>query len=146
MHEMGELNELTIGEVAQRSGIRASALRYYERKGLLPAPVRVNGQRRYDASVLQTLGLIHIAQQAGFTIAEIRVLLNTILSNKTASTDWQTLARRKLKEVDRRLMHIQSMKRLLEEVLTCDYPELAECIYDVGQKHGVIGGGSTDHA
>jgi MerR family redox-sensitive transcriptional activator SoxR len=98
----------------------------------------VHGQRRYDDSVLQTLALIHIAQQAGFTIAEIRVLLNTILSNKIVSSDWQTLARRKLQEVDRRLTHIQSMKRLLEEVLNCDYPELAECIYDVGQKHGVV--------
>jgi len=136
---MHEANQLTIGEVAQRAGIRASTLRYYERKGLLPAPMRVNGQRRYEASVLQTLGLIHIAQQAGFTIAEIRLLLNTILSNKTASSEWQTLARRKLQEVERRLMHIQSMKRLLEEVLGCDYPELAECIYDVGQRHGVVG-------
>jgi MerR family transcriptional regulator, redox-sensitive transcriptional activator SoxR len=135
---MNEMSEMTIGEVAQRAGIRASTLRYYERKGLLSAPLRVNGQRRYDDTILQTLALIHIAQQAGFTIAEIRLLLHTILGNKTASSDWQMLARRKLQEVDRRLTHIQSMKRLLEEVLNCDYPELAECIYDVGQKHGVV--------
>jgi DNA-binding transcriptional MerR regulator len=142
---MNEMNDMTIGEVAQRAGIRASTLRYYERKGLLSAPLRVNGQRRYDVGVLQTLGLIHVAQQAGFTIAEIRLLLHTILGNNTASSDWQTLARRKLQEVDRRLTHIQSMKHLLEEVLNCDYPELAECIYDVGQKHGVVGSDLSDH-
>ena len=129
--------DMTIGEVAQQAGIRPSTLRYYERKGLLPAPQRVNGQRRYDASVLQSLALIHIAQQAGFSVAEIDVLLNTILKDDV-SADWQTLAYRKLQEVEERLTHIQSMKRLLEEVLKCDYPELADCIYDAGHRYGVV--------
>lgn len=128
---------MTIGEVAQQAGIRPSTLRYYERKGLLPAPQRVNGQRRYEAGVLQSLALIHIAQQAGFSITEIDVLLNTILKDD-GSAEWQTLAYRKLQEIEERLTHIQSMKRLLEEVLKCDYPELADCIYDAGHKHGVV--------
>jgi len=133
------MQEMTIGEVARQAGIRPSTLRYYEQVGLLPSPERIKGQRRYDAGVLQTLALIHIAQQAGFTLPEIDVLLNTIVRNEAPSAHWQAIARQKLEEVDARLRHVQSMKRLLEEVLGCNDPELADCIYDAGAKHGVIG-------
>jgi MerR family redox-sensitive transcriptional activator SoxR len=62
--------------VARRVGIRTSALRYYERVGLLPAPRRVSGRRRYDESTVQMLRLIQLAQGAGFTVAEIQTLLH----------------------------------------------------------------------
>src|SRR5579885_2066654 len=97
------MQDMTIGEVARQAGIRTSTLRYYEEIGLLPAASRVNGQRRYDAGVLQTLALIHVAQQAGFTVAEIRVLLNSMLTGAAPSADWQTLAQQKLEEVENRL-------------------------------------------
>jgi MerR family redox-sensitive transcriptional activator SoxR len=70
------MEEFSIGEVAKRAGIRASAIRYYESAGVLPAPQRVNGHRRYDSEVLDRLAVIQIAQQAGFTVAEIRTLFN----------------------------------------------------------------------
>src|SRR5690349_7561067 len=127
--------ELTIGEVARQAGLRTSTLRYYEEIGLLPAASRVNGQRRYDDGVFQTLALIHVAQQAGFTVAEIQILLNSILKETTPSVQWQTLAQQKLAEVERRLQDMQSMKRLLEEVVRCDYPKLIECICDVGERY-----------
>ena len=63
--------ELTIGEVARRAGIRTSAIRYYESVGLLPAPPRMSGRRRYDPSIVQRLAVLHLAQEAGFTMAEI---------------------------------------------------------------------------
>ncbi len=131
--------DMSIGEVARRAGVRASTLRYYEQIGLLPPAQRVGGRRRYGAHVLQTLSIIHIAQQAGFTIAEIGVLLNNILPRTSPPEDWEELARRKLHEVDRLLAQIQSMKSLLEEVLRCDYQQLADCIYVTGQKHGIVG-------
>jgi MerR family redox-sensitive transcriptional activator SoxR len=134
------MQKLTIGAVAHQAGVRTSALRYYEEIGLLPPPARINGQRRYDASVFQTLGLIHVAQQAGFTVAEIQILLNSILKEPTPSLQWQALAQQKLEEVEKRLSAVQSMKRLLEEVLRCDYPRLIECICDVGERYGVLGG------
>jgi MerR family redox-sensitive transcriptional activator SoxR len=130
------MTELTIGEVAHQAGLRTSTLRYYEEIGLLPVASRVNGQRRYDDGVFQTLALIHVAQQAGFTVAEIQILLNSILKETTPSVQWQTLAQQKLAEVENRLKAIQSMKRLLEEVVRCDYPKLIECICDVGERYG----------
>ncbi len=63
------MTELMIGEVARRAGVRPSALRYYERAGLLPTPRRINGRRRYDPGVLQRLDAIRFAQRAGFTLA-----------------------------------------------------------------------------
>src|SRR6266487_3075453 len=97
------MQELTIGEVARQAGIRTSTLRYYEEIGLLPIPPRVNGQRRYDDGVFQTLALIRVSQQAGFTVAEIQVLLNSILEGPTPSLQWQALAQQKLTEVENRL-------------------------------------------
>ena|SRR5882724_9305741 len=129
------MQDMTIGEVARHAGVRTSTLRYYEEIGLLPTPTRVNGQRRYSADILQSLALIHVAQQAGFTVAEIQVLLNSILTGPTPSVQWQVLAQQKLAEVENRLKDIQSMKRLLEEVVRCDYPKLIECICDVGERY-----------
>ncbi len=68
-------NYLTIGEVAERAGLRTSALRYYEEAGLLEPTTRVSGQRRYDESALERLTVIQFCQQLGFTLAEIRLLL-----------------------------------------------------------------------
>src|SRR6185312_2833534 len=66
---------LTIGAVARRAGVAASAIRYYETIGLLPTPIRLkNGQRRYEAPTVQRLRVIERAQQAGFTLGEIREL------------------------------------------------------------------------
>ncbi len=63
------MEELTIGEVARRAGVRTSTLRYYESIGLLPAARRVNGRRRYAPAALRMLAVIHLAQQAGFSAA-----------------------------------------------------------------------------
>src|SRR5215203_3264259 len=71
---------MSIGQVARRAGVKPSALRYYEGVGLLPPPERANGRRRYDGEVLRKvldrLAVVRVAQQAGFTISEIRTLLD----------------------------------------------------------------------
>ncbi len=67
---------LTIGEVARRAGVRPSALRYYEDAGLLSPPARTGGQRRYEEGVLRRLAVIAAARRMGFTVAEIRTLLD----------------------------------------------------------------------
>ena len=67
---------LTIGQVAKRAGLNASAIRYYEAHGLLPEPPRVSGQRRYGEDTLARLGVIDVAKRAGFTLDDIRVLLH----------------------------------------------------------------------
>jgi MerR family redox-sensitive transcriptional activator SoxR len=122
------MNKFTIGEVARRAGIRPSAIRYYESVGLLPAPQRVSGSRRYDASVLQRLALIHLAQEAGFSVAEMRTLFTGFAKDTPASQRWHALAQEKLAEVDAWIKRAQGMKRLLEEcLLQCRCLTLEEC-------------------
>lgn len=122
------MEELTIGEVARQAGIRPSAIRYYESSGLLPAPRRSSGQRRYDANVLQHLAIIQRAQEAGFSIAQIKSLFYDFADDIPASQRWQTLATRKLVEVEARIARAQEMKRVLEEcLLQCRCLSLDEC-------------------
>src|SRR5579859_1151813 len=93
-------SEMTIGQVAHKAGLNPSAIRYYERIGLLPRPPRTGGQRRYQASVLQKLGIIQMARQAGFTIAEVEMLLHDFPIDTPPSVRRETLANKKLSEID----------------------------------------------
>ena len=131
------MEEFAIGEVARRVGIRASAIRYYESVEVLPAPQRINGRRRYDARVFDRLAVIQMAQQAGFTVAELQTLFNGFTTETTASARWEVLARQKLVEVDALMSRVQAMRGILEEILlrcrclTLD--ECAQCIRDQGE-------------
>lgn len=121
------MKQLTIGEVAQRAGIRTSAVRYYEDMKLIPEAARVNGQRRYDVSVLNHLALIRLAQQAGFTIAEIQTLIHDFPEDAPPSQRWQALATHKIAELDAIIQRTQAMKHLLESFLNCECSGLEVC-------------------
>jgi MerR family transcriptional regulator, redox-sensitive transcriptional activator SoxR len=118
---------LSIGEVALRAGLNPSAIRYYERIGLLPNAERVSGQRRYDESVLGRLAVIEFAQRAGFTLAETRTLLSGFSEKVPPSARWRSLAQQKLPEVEALIARASGMKRLLEEGLECECLSLDEC-------------------
>jgi len=131
--EKQHMEELTIGEVARRAGVRTSALRYYESVGLLPVPQRVHGgHRRYDGSILELLAVLRMAQQAGFTIAEMHLLVAGFSSEIPASERWQLLARKKLEEVEKVITHAQQTKKLLERLLQCGCLRLEECPHRYG--------------
>jgi MerR family transcriptional regulator, redox-sensitive transcriptional activator SoxR len=121
----------SIGEVARRAGLRTSALRYYERVGVLPRPGRENGRRRYDGEVLREvegrLAVVRVAQRAGFTIAEIRELLDGFSEDTPPSERWRVLATEKLPEVEALVERALGMKRLLERGLRCDCLRLEDC-------------------
>ena len=119
---------MTIGEVAHKAGIRPSAIRYYERIGLLPKPERTSGRRRYEASILRKLGVIQMAQQAGFTVAEIQTLLHDFPVDTPPSVRWQALANKKLTEIDALIQRADAMKTFLKQALTCHCPNLDECV------------------
>lgn len=127
--------ELSISQVTQQTGLRPSALRYYEEIGLLHPTKRVGGRRHYDDSVLQRLSLIQTGQQAGFTLAELGVLLNHVLDAESIDADWHDLVHRKLEEMDALLQNIERMKSLLTDIMDCEDSTLAECIVLTGQKH-----------
>ena len=129
--------EISIDQVTRQTGVRPSALRYYEELGLLRPVRRVGGRRQYDESVLQRLALIHTGQQAGFTLAELGILLNNVLDAEAGDAGWNELVSRKLKEMDALMRNIESMKSLLEDIMDCDNASLAECIVLTGQRHSL---------
>src|SRR5918993_4707714 len=88
---------LTIGELAHRTGVAPSALRYYEELGVLAPPPRTSGQRRYDPSAVERVGMILLLRDVGFTLAETKVFL---ASRSVAPNAWRRLARHKLAELD----------------------------------------------
>jgi MerR family transcriptional regulator, redox-sensitive transcriptional activator SoxR len=118
---------IAIGEVARMAGINASAIRYYEKAGLLAKPERVNGRRRYGPEVLDILAEIRVAQRAGFTIAEIRTLMNGFSAEDPLSERWRSLARGKLAYVEALIDRAQTMKRLLERGLHCECLSIEDC-------------------
>jgi MerR family transcriptional regulator, redox-sensitive transcriptional activator SoxR len=118
---------LTVGELARQAGLRPSAIRYYETAGLLPAPPRVSGWRCYDANARTRLAVIEVAKLAGFTLAEIRILLRGFSPRTSPSARWHKLARQKLPEVENLIARAHAMKRLLEEGLNCGCLRLEDC-------------------
>lgn len=122
------MTELTISEVARQAGIRASAIRYYESVGLLPAPQRISGQRRYSADILRRLTFIQAARSVGFSVADMQALLRELDGDASLSTRWQSLAQRKLVEVNALIQRAEGMKQVLERGLQCNCPDLDECI------------------
>jgi MerR family redox-sensitive transcriptional activator SoxR len=121
-------SELTIGEAAGRTGVPASTLRYWERAGLLSNPRRVGGKRRYDPESLREIEMVTLAKQAGFSLAETRVILAGFYAGAPPSDLWQELAARKLPEVERTLSEARAMKEILEAGLRCECLSLEDCL------------------
>jgi MerR family redox-sensitive transcriptional activator SoxR len=120
--------QLRIGEVAARAGIRTSSIRYYESVGVLPEPDRTAGQRRYSPEILTRLRFVGIAQNAGFSLEEIRELLDGSGAAQTADPQrLQALARRKLPGVEELLARTEAMKSWLRAAADCQCPTLETC-------------------
>ncbi len=121
------MNELTIGTVAKRAGIRPSAIRYYESVGLLPTPQRVHGQRRYSPDVFTALAVIRMAQDVGFTVAEIRELFHEFPEDFDASSRWRVLAQRKMAQLEAVIDRTEQMRATLRESLSCGCIGFSSC-------------------
>jgi MerR family transcriptional regulator, redox-sensitive transcriptional activator SoxR len=125
---IGGGTQMTISEAARQLGLQASAIRYYEQIGLLPAAERVSGQRRYDTSILYRLAIIQRARQLGFTLEEIRQLFFGFRGVTSASQRWRTLNQKKLAELDALLHGIKEMQRLLRRMNEkCHCQTLEQC-------------------
>ena len=121
------MKTLSIGEVARRTGVRTSALRYYEEAGILPAPARVSGRRLYDAAAIRRIGVLRFAQQAGFTLQEIKTLFHGFGAETPLSARWHALARAKLTELDLLARRIRRMRRAVELGLKCGCVRIEDC-------------------
>ncbi len=119
---------VTIGEVARMTGVRPSALRYYESVRVLPAPGRVNGRRRYEAGELEVLKVVRFARGPGFSVAEIRTFLHGFPEGTPPSERWRWLAREKLPDVEALIERALGTKRVLERGLACGCERVEDCI------------------
>ena len=118
---------MTIGALAKLTGLKPSALRYYEAAGLLPPPARESGRRRYDRQAVARLRIIALARDAGFTVAETRTFLSGFSQATPPAARWRTLAERKLAEIDARTRQLEHMRALLTTNFECRCPTLADC-------------------
>jgi MerR family redox-sensitive transcriptional activator SoxR len=121
------MKSFSIGEIARRTGLKTSALRYYEAAGVLPAAARVNGRRRYNADMVQAVEVLRFAQQAGFTLEDIKVLFRGFDRGPTLGARWRSLAKTKLAELDALLANAARMRHAIEAGLKCNCVRLEDC-------------------
>ena len=122
------MGQLSISQVAREIGLRASAIRYYEQVGILPAARRINGQRRYDATVLYRLAVVKRAQEVGFSLGEIRDLFLGFRQPTPVSQRWRKIAEHKLIELDAKMDRIRTMRELLTALQTrCQCDTVDQC-------------------
>jgi DNA-binding transcriptional MerR regulator len=115
---------LTIGDVARRTDVAPTTLRYYEKIGLLSAPPRAGGQRRYDDAVLTRLEVIGLCKAAGFALEEIAVLLRDDAPGRPAS---RALAQAKLADIDAQMATLLRARGIIEWALECTCPSIDTC-------------------
>jgi MerR family redox-sensitive transcriptional activator SoxR len=125
--DFGVAENLAISDVARLFGLRTSAIRYYEQIGILPPPVRRNGQRRYDDGALFRLAVVQRARETGFTLEEIRELFFGFPPGTRPPKRWHQLSQRKIAELRERMKRLKLMETLLKRVEDCRCDALDEC-------------------
>jgi DNA-binding transcriptional MerR regulator len=123
---------MKIGQLARSANLTASAIRYYEKCGLLPAPQRLGGQRRYPSDALDRVLLIRFASDMGFTLSEIKLFLSGLRDNTPVGPRWKKLAARKLTEVDQSIARSLKLKSLLQGLSHCHCASLQQCVRALG--------------
>jgi MerR family redox-sensitive transcriptional activator SoxR len=119
---------MKIGELSRRTGLNTSAIRYYERMGLLAPPYRTGGQRRYPAEAIHRVLLIRFAGDMGFTLAEVKTFLSGLRDDAPVGPRWKKLAHRKIKEAERTIERSLRLKSLFEHLLRCRCASLQMCV------------------
>ncbi|MGI8744790.1 MAG: MerR family transcriptional regulator [Bryobacteraceae bacterium] len=118
---------MTIGELASKTGVPASTIRYWESIGVLPVAGRVSGQRRYTGDSIHRLAVLRLAQACGFRLDEMRHLMHGFRPETPPSRRWQELAHAKQIDLDTQIAQLKAMRRVVDRVLNCQCAELADC-------------------
>jgi MerR family transcriptional regulator, redox-sensitive transcriptional activator SoxR len=119
---------ITIGELSERSGVAASALRFYESQGLIFAERTSGNQRRFHRSQLRRVAFIRSAQRVGLSIDEIREALATLPDNRTPTkADWARLSRAWQDRLDERIAELERLKNRLTSCIGCGCLSLRTC-------------------
>jgi DNA-binding transcriptional MerR regulator len=115
---------LDIGEVAARSGMAPSALRFYEREDLIRSADRKGLRRQFPSDVLTVLAVVAMCQRAGFSLSEIKLLLAT-----GGRTEWKTFAEHKRDELRAQAAHLDALADQLDHALGCPSPNVFDCVH-----------------
>jgi MerR family transcriptional regulator, redox-sensitive transcriptional activator SoxR len=122
------VNELTIGELSERSGIATSAIRYYEERDLVASRRTTGNQRRYPRATLRRLAFIRTAQRVGLTLDEIEAALSTLPSNRTPTkADWTRLSRAWRPRLDAQIAQLERLRDTLDSCIGCGCLSLRRC-------------------
>ena len=119
---------MTIGELSARSGVSASALRFYERQGLIAAQRTSGNQRRYPGVTLRRVALVQAGKAAGIPLERIRAALDTLPEGKSPTKrDWERLSSSWRAELDRRIATLEAIRRRLTTCIGCGCLSLKTC-------------------
>ena len=120
--------EFTIGQLSARSGVSQSALRFYERKGLISAERNSGNQRRYPAVTLRRVALVQAGRTAGIPLERIRAALDTLPADRAPTKrDWERLSRAWRKELDLRIATLEAIRGRLTGCIGCGCLSLRRC-------------------
>jgi MerR family transcriptional regulator, redox-sensitive transcriptional activator SoxR len=136
--------ELSIGELAARSGVSQSALRFYERQGLIGARRTDGNQRRYAAATLRRIALIQAGKAAGIPLERIREALDTLPAEKSPTKrDWERLSASWRRELDERIATLEAVRGRLTTCIGCGCLSLKTCgLLNPGDEAAELGGGA----
>ena len=136
--------ELTIGELADRSGVPSSALRFYEREGLIMSRRTDGNQRRYDRATLRRVALVQAGKAAGIPLERIRAALETLPNRRTPTKrDWERLSRTWARELDERIETLQAIRGRLTTCIGCGCLSLRTCgLLNPGDEAAARGAGA----
>jgi MerR family redox-sensitive transcriptional activator SoxR len=136
--------ELTIGELAARSGVAPSALRFYEAEGLIAAHRTSGNQRRYDRAVLRRIALIQAGRAAGIPLEQIRTALETLPAGRTPTRrDWERLSRRWREDLEQRIATLQALHGRLSTCIGCGCLSIDACdLLNPDDEAGELGSGA----
>jgi MerR family redox-sensitive transcriptional activator SoxR len=119
---------MKIGELARRAGLNPSAIRYYEKVGVLNSPHRASGQRHYADEALDRVLLSRFASEMDFTLPEIKLFLTGLRDDAPVGPRWRKFALRKITEAEETLRRTRRLKSLLEHLLRCRCGSLHVCV------------------
>jgi MerR family transcriptional regulator, redox-sensitive transcriptional activator SoxR len=121
-------HELTIGEVASRSGVAPSALRFYEDEGLIVSRRTTGNQRRYERAVLRRVALIQAGRAAGIPLERIRAALASLPAHRTPTRrDWERLSRSWREDIDQRIATLEALRNRLSTCIGCGCLSIDAC-------------------
>ncbi|MEM9333010.1 MAG: redox-sensitive transcriptional activator SoxR [Pseudomonadota bacterium] len=140
---MARQKEISIGKLAERTGLAVSAIRYYEEQGLVHPERNAGGQRRFLKSDIRRLSFVLIAQQFGFTLDQIRAQLDLLPERRTPTkADWSKMSKAMREVLDQKIASMEQMRDRLDGCIGCGCLSLTNCqLYNPDDNAGRFGVG-----